>query len=833
MNATKNCPACGSELPADAPLGLCPACLIQQAAGAQPAATRAANEFQPPTPQSLSAQFPHLEVLELLGVGGMGAVYKARQTMLDRFVALKILLPGLSEDPTFAERFVREAGAMAKLTHPNLVTVYDFGETDGKYWLLMEYVDGHSLRDAIRSGRLSPQEAVAVIPQICEALQYAHDERVVHRDIKPENILLDSRGNVRIADFGLAKLVGRSPIEVTLTATHQVMGTLHYMAPEQMERPLDVDHRADIYSLGVVFYELLTGDLPLGRYKLPSEKRQLDARLDDVVTRSLEREPDERYQHASDVKMDIETIQKVPPAIAPPAIAPTIAPTIAPQSSPANRARTISVPISLAKPASLESDTLFGQGVARFDGERVTLEVDINPEDASSGAKPGLHEVSIPIDELSSIRLETGWIVNSLFLQAHSVKSVVDVPGADGARVTMIIDKRDLREAKEFSRVVGSRLRELSPETQSPDVATANAVTAAGTPEDWDDAEEMDDEACDFYIVHPGKIAMGLAWMVCAGVMAAVALTNHRHDELIWVSFGILMGGGIVTASGTRTGLENGWQLYGINWGPVAMGLVMLALGGSLFSIGVTWAGRQFLWVGLGIALGGACCLAGGWELSKREVHFRLSATAATSFVMGLILELIGIGLMVAGFHELDSKNADAFIWIGFGLVLGGGGCWAVAWEKVPGLRGQSAQEPRTAENADSQKPESDAEADRRHARERLRVPAIAILICGCLNGLLLMVAILAMLWSAGGENTWLPGAPEIAIIACPSILGLGMLIGATGMLTLRRHSTAMLGATLAVVPCTPLWVFSVAFGIWGLMALNNDDIKRQFDRVV
>lgn len=130
----------------------------------------------------------------------------------------------------------------------------------------------------------------------------------MHRDIKPENVLLDSRGRVKIADFGLAKLLGLSPIEITLTATHQVMGTFHYMAPEQLERPLEVDHRADIYSLGVVFYELLTGELPLGRFKLPSERRPVDARLDQIVLKSLEREPKQRYQHASEVKTDVDAI---------------------------------------------------------------------------------------------------------------------------------------------------------------------------------------------------------------------------------------------------------------------------------------------------------------------------------------------------------------------------------------------------------------------------------------------------------------------------------------------------------------------------------------------
>jgi uncharacterized protein (TIGR03067 family) len=263
----------------------------------------------PPSPEELAQQFPQLEILELLGQGGMGIVYKARQPRLDRLVALKILPPEAGRDPAFAERFAREARALAKLTHPSIVTVYDFGESGGRFYLLMEFVDGLNLRQLLRERRLRPEEALQVVPQICEALQYAHEQGVVHRDIKPENILLDRKGHVKIADFGLAKLLGQKATDSALTGSQQVMGTPHYMAPEQMERPLAVDHRADIYSLGVVFYEMLTGELPLGRFAPPSQKVQVDVRLDEVVLRALEKEPERRYQHASDVKAEVETIQ--------------------------------------------------------------------------------------------------------------------------------------------------------------------------------------------------------------------------------------------------------------------------------------------------------------------------------------------------------------------------------------------------------------------------------------------------------------------------------------------------------------------------------------------
>ena len=264
--------------------------------------------FTPPKPHQLAQHFPQLEILNLVGHGGMGAVYKARQRGLDRMVALKILPPEVGQDPAFAERFSREARALARLSHPNIVVIHDSGNAGGLYYLLMEYVDGVNLREAIQTKELTPAEALAIVPQICEALQYAHDEGVVHRDIKPENILLDKKGRVKIADFGLARLLGQAPDNFTLTGTHQVMGTPRYMAPEQMEGSHEVDHRADIYSLGVVFYEMLTGELPLGRFDAPSRKVQLDVRVDDVVLRTLEKDPLRRYQHASELKTDVEAI---------------------------------------------------------------------------------------------------------------------------------------------------------------------------------------------------------------------------------------------------------------------------------------------------------------------------------------------------------------------------------------------------------------------------------------------------------------------------------------------------------------------------------------------
>ena len=323
MTTPFQCPQCGGEIPTDFSYGVCPKCLMQQGFKSHDAAPAGDQAIDPsvshsgsvaPSPEELARHFPQFEIVEMLGKGGMGAVYKARQPNLDRYVALKILLPEVGKDPAFAERFMREARALAKLNHPSIVAVYEFGEVDGLYYFVMEYVDGANLRQTLAAGGLTPPEALAIVPQICDALQFAHDAGVVHRDIKPENILIDKQGRVKVADFGLAKLLGvdreNSSVEkpFTLTGTHQVMGTLHYMAPEQMQGSSAVDHRADIYSLGVVFYEMLTGELPIGRFEPPSKKVQIDVRLDEVVLRSLESEPDRRYQHASEVKTEVESI---------------------------------------------------------------------------------------------------------------------------------------------------------------------------------------------------------------------------------------------------------------------------------------------------------------------------------------------------------------------------------------------------------------------------------------------------------------------------------------------------------------------------------------------
>ena len=320
MSAPRPCPQCGAPIPAGAAEGLCPRCLLALNLATQ---TRLAGETQPPAAgpavpplplEEVAKLFPQLEIIRLVGTGGMGAVYQARQPALDRFVALKLLHTPPANDPGFAERFSQEARALAKLNHPNIVALHEFGQAGGRPYFLMEFVDGVNLRQLQHAERLSPREALQIVPQVCDALQYAHDEGIVHRDIKPENVLIDRKGRVKVADFGLAKLMGKETATARLTGAGHVMGTPHYMAPEQVEHPLEVDHRADIFSLGVVFYELLTGELPLGKFPLPSKKVQIDVRLDEVVLRALEKEPALRYGQASELKTRVETITNAPAA---------------------------------------------------------------------------------------------------------------------------------------------------------------------------------------------------------------------------------------------------------------------------------------------------------------------------------------------------------------------------------------------------------------------------------------------------------------------------------------------------------------------------------------
>jgi len=264
------------------------------------------HEWTPPTPEELARLLPQYQIESLIGRGGMGAVYKGYQANLDRSVAIKLLPAELTADDQFVTRFQREAKTLAKLQHPGIVSICDFGQTsDGHLYFVMEYVEGTDLRHILLGPGLDPGQALEIITQICEALHAAHLAGVIHRDIKPANILITSTGRVKLADFGLAR-PDREEHEA-LTMTNAILGTPDYMAPEQREGQTDL--RADIYALGVMLYEMLTGQLPRGAWAPPSRKVQVDVRIDEVVLKALQQEPDLRYQQASEMKTDVDTIR--------------------------------------------------------------------------------------------------------------------------------------------------------------------------------------------------------------------------------------------------------------------------------------------------------------------------------------------------------------------------------------------------------------------------------------------------------------------------------------------------------------------------------------------
>jgi serine/threonine protein kinase len=310
---------------------------LLMAAGIPPAAPRAQNgPWEPPAPEELAGAIPGIQITEFLGRGGMGAVYMGTQLSLDRPVAVKLLATHLAEDPEFEMRFQREAKSMARLNHPNIVQIFDYGRTQtGWHYLVMEYVDGSDLSRLVRSGRLDAEGALNAVSQICAALQYAHELGFVHRDIKPANVFITQQGILKVGDFGLAKIMDGTAADpaasedITLTQPGAIMGTPSYAAPEQLGGA-PVDHRADLYSLGVMFYEMLTREIPRGAPRPPSRRvAALDVRIDGVVFKALEADPGERYQSADDLRTDVDIIRTTPHQItdttsAPPAASPAV-----------------------------------------------------------------------------------------------------------------------------------------------------------------------------------------------------------------------------------------------------------------------------------------------------------------------------------------------------------------------------------------------------------------------------------------------------------------------------------------------------------------------------
>ncbi|OVE78763.1 hypothetical protein BVY01_04465 [bacterium I07] len=258
----------------------------------------------------------HYNILSKLGEGGMGEVYLAEDTKLDRKVALKFLPSHMTKDKSAVERFKREAKAAAALNHPNIVTIYEIGEYGGQIYIAMEHVDGHSLREEIEKGPIEVEQVVDITKQICEGLDKAHKADIIHRDIKPENILIDNDGRVRILDFGLARMKGVSK----LTKESSTLGTVKYMSPEQL-RGEEVGQRTDIWSLGVVMYELLTGEVPFkGDYEqavvygilneessqLLSSTEKIPDLLKPIIRHTIEKNIEKRYQAVNEILESIE-----------------------------------------------------------------------------------------------------------------------------------------------------------------------------------------------------------------------------------------------------------------------------------------------------------------------------------------------------------------------------------------------------------------------------------------------------------------------------------------------------------------------------------------------
>src|SRR6266446_714620 len=290
--------------------------------GGVPATGGAPLQWEPPTVEEAARLFPNYEILELVGRGGMGAVYKARQLALDRLVAVKLLPLEVSVNKDFKDRFVREARTMAKLNHPNIIAVHDFGTTsEGHLFFVMEFIEGATLHAIIHEVGLEPDQALYLAGEVCAALTYAHGKGVIHRDIKPANVMVDADSHVKVADFGLVRLIDATPEMHAMTMTGLVMGTPDYMSPEQ-KRGMNVDQRADIYSLGVMLYEMVCREVPAGAFELPSRRTSCDSRLDAIVLKAMHQSPERRYQNTSEMTAAIEAARvELPAAPVPHAVA--------------------------------------------------------------------------------------------------------------------------------------------------------------------------------------------------------------------------------------------------------------------------------------------------------------------------------------------------------------------------------------------------------------------------------------------------------------------------------------------------------------------------------
>lgn len=262
-----------------------------------------ASPFIAPEVSELTPFFPGYDIELLIATGGMGAVYRAVQKSLDRDVAIKILPYEFSADPSFCERFSAEAKAMAKLNHVNLIGVYDFGEANGMLYIIMELVPGKSLFHSANGIAIDPTEVIRIVSGICNGLSHAHEHGILHRDIKPSNILLDINAQPKIGDFGLARSV-----DVQIKEDEEIFGTPHYTAPEVITPPYHVDHRADIFSVGVMLHELLTGRLPADDPRTASQIIRCHPRFDAIIQKATHPNPQNRYPSAADISRELNAI---------------------------------------------------------------------------------------------------------------------------------------------------------------------------------------------------------------------------------------------------------------------------------------------------------------------------------------------------------------------------------------------------------------------------------------------------------------------------------------------------------------------------------------------
>jgi serine/threonine protein kinase len=766
------------------------------------------SRFAAPTSEQLEHHFPQLEILDLIGQGGMGAVYRARQKTLNRVVALKILPTQVGSDPAFAERFTREAQALARLTHPNIVMVFDFGEADGFFYFLMEYVDGVNLRQAISAGHLIAEQALSIVPQICEALQYAHDEGIVHRDIKPENVLLDKRGNVKIADFGLAKLLGHPQNDFTLTGTGQVMGTPHYMAPEQLEKPTEVDHRADIYSLGVVFYELLTGELPIGRFAPPSEKIGSSTDLDDVVMRTLEKEPQRRYQHASEVKTAVQTIYTATP--------PPVRPAASAQTKIPEELRRLRVPFSISE---LYAGFAKATGCLYFDDEAVRLEYEVK-DDVVGYMSSGVKNVRIPLADILSLELKRGrlGLRHTFEILTYKISSLEGVPRSEQGRARLSIARADVPLAERFAETVS---RVLNPaETSEP--AEADLPPAP--------SEDVDVAAATERVQAPATALLVVGLLSCLvplilPLAGYVLMGSQRqvHEELSAVAVEPRLDPSTTPEVATPEAPADASPQ------PTSQADVATAKSRDVAESPAEDAANRVAELPVqpaeAVVTNVQLDTPLNWLLLGATVLFGL---LQISFAIVLIVGAIRLrqlnnyslcvtaGVMAAlPVHPLFIIGTPIGIWCL--LVLASAETRAAfRWRRRAG----SAHAVVSTTDSPHALPAKPVTVD--VAADRLRLPAMALLTVGIISLCLVIGSLLMLSWFG-------IGAMELALLGLCAASALLEVKAGLYMLRYRCYTTSSVGAIAAILPINVLWCVTLPVGIWALVVLQVAGVRQRY----